>query len=219
MNTSILSHSFGRAVLILLTSNSLSAAILLGNYPPANDDITDTLTPAPFTINQIAADLTLPSGSDYTIDSVTLRFGNYRTDAGDVASVGFYTDNGNQPGTLVASLLSAPSSTSDTIGNFLFTPSGTITLSASTKYWLLVQGSAGSFDWHGANPGQTPTGAATWSLYKFSFDNGGSYFEISDRPSFEINATAVPEPEHYGLAIGTALVVFSVVRRKMRNPQ
>src|SRR5438552_8932827 len=142
---------------LCLACISTRAAVLIGNYPPPDDSIPEDIITGFF---QIAAGFTVPS-TGYTVDDVVLRLGNYDTTSGTAAAVGFYTDNGGVPGSLVGSLLNAPSSSSTAIGDFTFTPSGTVTLSANTSYWLLVDASNGSYQWWAPSSHQIPSGAAT----------------------------------------------------------
>ena len=103
----------------------------------------------------MAVGFTLPTGSDYTLDNITLQLFNYNTDGGDVALLRIYEDvnkNSTNPNSASAVLQSSleflnPSSSSDTLNNFTFTPTSTFTFLADTRYWLLVDETAGSYDW------------------------------------------------------------------------
>src|SRR5207248_1757591 len=106
-----------------------------------------------------------------------------------------------------------------TIGDFTFTPSTATPLSANTVYWLLVDASAQDYQWRAFSG--NPSGAATFgpSDYKTSFDNGVSYFTTGDTPTFNVNATPVPEPAHVTLAAAAGLLIFALCRRALNNRQ
>ncbi|MFN0077495.1 MAG: choice-of-anchor R domain-containing protein [Prosthecobacter sp.] len=164
---------------------------------------------------QLRAVVFTMGSQDYTVDNVILRLGFYSTIT-DVAQVGFFLDNGSgNIGTQVGSFLSAPPSTNNNVNNFTFTPDGPLTLAASTKYWLLVDGAAAAFDWFGNSPTISPTGsgASFNPLYRHSSDNGVTYATTNLKPSFEINGTAIPEPSRALLA---ALGLFGLILRRRR---
>jgi hypothetical protein len=141
------------ALSVAITVQGASAElIILGNLPPANDNFGAFIDAgiddmgSNFINVRRAVSFTVPSQS-YPVDHVTLRLRAYVTTAGDIAAVGFYEDNGmDLPGALVGSLLVSPPSASDATGQFDFTPAGPLTLAASTKYWLLVDASAGEYE-------------------------------------------------------------------------
>jgi len=204
---------------LLSLSAAAHAAILLGNYPQINNNLS-------FSIGgqfQLAVSFTTPN-QPYDVDSITLRLSDY-TSALDTPAVGIYTDNADAPSTtLIGALFTNPNSPSTGINDFPFNANGSVPLSANTKYWMLVDASAGSFLWRASdsdNPNpRTPTGDATFGRFALSFDNGASYNDPNTAPynflhTFQINATAVPEPVHVSLAIGIALLAFAFYRRMM----
>jgi hypothetical protein len=90
-------------------------------------------------------------------------------------------------------LFTNPTSSSDTVNNFTFTPTSTFTFAADTLYWLLVDATAGdNFNWNTNDPAVTPIGISgiTFNSYQFSDDNGTSYGNSTIFNSFDINATA-----------------------------
>ena len=154
----------------------------------------------------------------YTVDSVILTLSFYNT-ATDVARVGFFLEGANNltPGAQVGSFLTAPSSSSDAQANFTFLPSGSLTLQANTKYWLLVDRGAGEFRWTGSSSDVTPSGtAATFGYFRVSSTNGSQYATSSLINAFRINGTqvtAVPEP---GTLLPAALLVMGALLRRRR---
>jgi hypothetical protein len=91
----------------------------------------------------------------HTLSSVTLRLGNSQT--GD-ATLALYSNAGLEPGSQLA-VLSSPSTFPGEPGPVTFTAAGTISLSASTSYWLVLRPSVGQFEWtfsdnsNGTGPG------------------------------------------------------------------
>ena len=153
----------------------------------------------------------------YAVDSVILSLSQYSTTGGDVAAIGFYTDNGGIPGTLVTSLLTNPASSSTEAASFTFTvPTGGISLSADTTYWLQVARSAGDFRWNSGR-GATHSGLATFGGYK-GRSSSGQWSTISRTMLFSIEATAVLEPEEYAAVAAAGLLGFGLWRRARRHP-
>jgi hypothetical protein len=186
----------------LAISSSASAVTLFGNYPPTNDNSSNTVDLSA----KKAVGFTLPTGSNYTLDSITLRLGDYQS-ATDNPLLQIYADaakNSTDPnGAIIQSVaFTKPTSNSDSINNFTFTPTSTFTFSADTRYWLAVSNTSDSFTWRASSPGVTPTGIAgiTNNGYRFSANSGTSYGTNSSLlNTFQINATAasataVPEP-------------------------
>jgi hypothetical protein len=195
-------HAIVVAVFVLNAAQySHAELIILGNLPPANDNFGAAIDAgiddvgSNFINVRRAVSFTMPSQS-YPVEHVTLRLRAYVTTAGDVAAVGFYEDNGmDLPGAPVGSLLLGPPSASDATGQFEFTPADPLTLAASTKYWLLVDASAGEYQWQGSSPDIVPTsqvGAVfveEVTLHGNTPDDRG----VDEILSFEI-VTNVPEP-------------------------
>jgi hypothetical protein len=61
---------------------------LIGNYSSTNDSNGTSIGSSA----QKAVGFTLPTGSDYTLENITLRLNNYNTDGGDVALLQIYQD-------------------------------------------------------------------------------------------------------------------------------
>ena len=118
---------------------------------------------------------------------------------GDVARLQIYADaarTSTSPlgATFQSVVFSNPTSNSNTVNNFSFAPTSTFTFAADTRYWLLVDTTAGFYFWRANNPSITPTGISgiTFNSYQRSTNNGASYDDDTTFNSFEINATAVP---------------------------
>lgn len=199
----------------VLCALPLHAATLIGNYPPSSYGGNVGVDPS----QQPAVAFTTP-GLSYDIDSVTLKLDGYIS-ASTTPLVGFFTDAGGQPGSLVGSLLTNPSSVSGSTADFVFLPAATLTLSPNTTYWLLVDASAGSYGWAVSGSDtptpRTPVGEATFVAYKIGIDDGAEYVDDSPIPSFTISATAVPvpEPSQYALMLtGLGFLGFARWRRR-----
>ena len=156
-------------------------------------------------IAQKAVGFTLPTGTSYQLDNIVLRLFNYNTVTdGTVALLQIYADpnrgstSPKGPGTILQSVLfTNPSSRSNVANNFTFAPDPTtpFTFAANTRYWLLVDATAGNYTWRSNNTGITPAGVATFispAGYQISNDNGVNYASSTVFNSFNINATAVP---------------------------
>ncbi len=179
----------------LALANPAEAISLIGNYSFTNDGIGIGIESG--TGIQQAVGFTLPTGSGYQLDNIVLRLNNYNTTTGDVALIQIYADaakNSTSPlgATLQSVLFSNPISSSTAVNNFTFTPTSTFTFAADTRYWLLVDATAGNFDWRANNPNITPTGVSgiTFNGSRFSMTNGTSYVTGAVVNSFDINATA-----------------------------
>jgi len=188
----------------LAFSSSAEAINLIGNLP-SNDlegfPIDDGGT-------QVAVGFTLPVGVGYQLDNIVLRLGNYSATEGDVALLQIYADaakNSSSPleATLQSVFFTNPISNSAAINDFTFIPTANFTFAADTRYWLLVDATSDFYVWNGSSPAVTPTGVAAFNSYQVSFDDGGSYFNDTNRYSFQVNATPVPfdfSPQ-FGIAV------------------
>jgi hypothetical protein len=131
----------------------------------------------------------------YKLDNIVLRLFAYNTST-DVALLQIYADaakTSTSPlgATLQSVLFANPTSASNAVSNFTFTPTSNFTFAADTKYWLLVDATSGNYIWNGSNPAVTPTGVATFNSVQFSTDNGVGYSNFAtNRYSFQVNATA-----------------------------
>ena len=204
---------------ILAVSNPADAISLIGNYSSTNDLSGSGLA----LTSQRTVGFTLPTGSDYTLDSISLRLGAYNTTAGDVALLQIYQDVNrnsiNPKGAVLQSLLfTNPISSSDTVNNFTFAPTSTFTFLANTRYWLLVDATAGDYSWLANSPFITPTGISgiTSNGYQFSNNNGTSYATSSFFNSFDIQATQVATavPFDFDPSFGVAVLGGGWLLRK-----
>lgn len=94
------------------------------------------------------------------LTSVTLMLANTGSGA---ATLSVYSNSTLSPGTLVGTLTS-PSSYASSLAATTFTASSTITLQASTTYWVVLQANSGTFawSWTGDNTGDGSRYMHTW---------------------------------------------------------
>jgi hypothetical protein len=176
-----------------LLGTTASAAVVIGNYPPANDG---TQSAGLNLTRRKALSFTMPAGDAYNITSVTLRLGNYLTpDDNVLLEIRDHTGVTTAPGAAVLGTFTAPGSGSTAVGDFVFTPNGTVTLQAATSYWIYVYGDVGAFDWKASNPGITPTGIATYGGSSlFTSNSGTTWSNSSGLNTFQIDGELVPAP-------------------------
>ena len=134
---------------------------------------------------------TLPAGNNYSLDNAILRLGSYET--GDAPLVQIRNDvGGSDPGSTVLANFTNPTPQGEGVFNYTFTPTGPLTFTAGTKYWLYVTSASGEFSWNASGPSTTPTGIATSSGARFA--SGASFFDSTVFNSFQINATEITGP-------------------------
>lgn len=195
------------AVATVLSATESRSAVLISNLPDTYSGFSTVGNTA-----ALAVSFRTPSVA-YSVDSVTLSLSSYSTTGGDVAAVGFYTDNGGVPGTLVTTLLNNPASSSTAVASFTFTaPSGGISLSPDTTYFLQVDRLQGSFRWN-IGGGTPPSGLATFGAY-VTFDRPTSTWTSSSSVKlFSIEATSVPEPQGFTAALAAGLLGLGLWRQ------
>lgn len=150
-----------------------------------------------------------------------MRLQNYNTVGGDVALIQIYADaakTSTSPleAVLQSVLFNNPTSSINLVNNFTFTPTSTFTFAADTRYWILVDATAGAYDWRANSPAVTPTGISgiTFNSYQLSGDNGSTYSNSALFNSFDINATAVPVPFEFEATSGLAMLGGAWLLRK-----
>ncbi|HVU38562.1 MAG TPA: choice-of-anchor R domain-containing protein [Opitutales bacterium] len=131
--------------------------------------------------------------------------------------VDIYTDNSGVPGSLFAALTG--STNPNTAGIFTYTPSGTVTLAASTTYWM-VEGSTTSTANYQPTYITTPNPFVKngWTItgnYTFTTNSGSSWGGgASDGPT-QYSIVVVPEPATFaGIAGVAGLGAAGYLRRR-----
>ncbi|WP_419548053.1 choice-of-anchor R domain-containing protein [Microcystis sp.] len=162
---------------------------MIGNLPQTNDINSNTIN----NTSLKALAFTLPAGNNYSLDNAILRLRAYET--GDAPLVQIRNDvGGSDPGSTVLATFTNPTPQGLGTFNYTFTPTGPLTFTAGTKYWLYVTRTSGSFSWQASSPGITPTGIATLSGNRLSFNGGSSFNNSFLFNSFQINATEITGP-------------------------
>jgi hypothetical protein len=200
-----------------------SAVNFIGNLP-SNDGRFTTLSSTSGFTNIKAVSFTYGSGLDYFFDDVILRLGDY--DTSDSFNVEIRDSAGANPGsTVLASLSLAPGETpqGSTNAYYRFISNSSFTFEASNTYWLYLSiagsaGNSGSIIWRSSLPTTTPVGIAAFGGYRFSNNSGASFASSNIYNSFQINATAVPEPLTILGAIA-AVGFGSVFKRRANKSQ
>ncbi|PZV22113.1 MAG: hypothetical protein DCF12_20950 [Snowella sp.] len=175
-----------------------SAVNFVGNLP--SNDGSSTILSSTSGTNIKAVSFTYGSGPDYYLDDVVLRLGDY--DTSDSFSVEIRNNAGTNPGsTVLASLSLAPGEIpqGSTNAYYRFISNSSFTFQPSNTYWLYLSiaassGNSGSIIWRSSLPTTTPVGIAAFGGYRFSNNAGASFANSNLYNSFQVNATAVPEP-------------------------
>ncbi len=187
---------------VALAGSAASADVIIGNYPFTNDS---TLSAGLSNLRVKAISFTMPAGPGYTLDSVTLRLGNY--DATDTVVAEIRSDNAGVPGAAVASI-AMPAGQGAVITDYTGAPTAATVLAGATTYWIWVAGIAGggTFDWRASSPAVPYTGAATFGLSRFSTNGGTSFTASTSLNTMSIDGTLVPAPASLGLLAIAGLV-------------
>ena len=128
----------------LVPSAAHAGLLLIGNVAaaPGGDyaEPIGNVQPGDEEVFQGAVTFTLPAGPDHILENVILRLHSTQSSVpAPVISLHRDDAGGTAPGNSLGTLVN-PEFTDDFVQDFTFTPSGTVTLSHSTTYWLLVDG-------------------------------------------------------------------------------
>ncbi|MGH6630815.1 MAG: choice-of-anchor R domain-containing protein, partial [Burkholderiales bacterium] len=113
---------------LLLLAPAAHAIVLIGTYPSVNDVSGSTVAALAGDFSK-AAGFTLPAGTDYTLDAVTLRL--QRNDLAATLQVDLFADVGGNPGGAALLGFTVPAFGLG-ISDVVVTPSAPVTLLAST---------------------------------------------------------------------------------------
>lgn len=151
------------------------------------------------------------------------------TDSAAGLSLSLYSNNAGAPQTSLgtfgagqsAGTMTANSTYASNFQLTSFTPTTqTIALSASTTYWLLAYfTSDGQFRMPTTTSTSETAGLTGWSIGDTYLDNqnGGGWNTISRAIEFSVSAAdapAVPEPATYAVVLATAMLGFTIWRRR-----
>ena len=136
---------------------------------------------------------TNPGG--YTLTSIDLRF---RTSSDtDTPTVTLHT--GSETGTKVADFTGPSALTANTAENYTFTPTTTVTLNASTEYWVLVEGGSVDTWWQFTSSNAEDSGhAAGWSISnghsRRTASSSNPFTSRDNAQALSVKATVNPPP-------------------------
>lgn len=163
------------------------------------------------------------AGSTLTLTDVIIELGQPSVDGTNSITAYVYSDSGNKPGSVFATIATVPhSSIPSTPGPVTFTPGSTITLQPSTEYWIVLSGTS-----VGANDGEwqlgsTDAGTGVSSQQHAEY-NGSTWTDFANNlftntiPEMEVDTTsATPEPATLGL-MGASLAGLAIAGRRRRS--
>ena len=166
-----------------------------------------------FNVNDMAQEFTTGANAGgYTLGSIEIRMNAGLTELSTPTVKVF---SGSATGTEVATLSGPPSLSTNTTQAYTFTASG-VTLSASTKYWVVAEGS-GSVGWtNTASDAQDTGGASDWSIADAgqtrAHDGTGAFSNLSNGRAFHIRVNGSPADStaptfHSATVDGTSVVI------------
>lgn len=198
--------TFFAALFLCLPAFPLSAAIAVSNLSEATTGGTGFAGPVATSFTTGSA---LPS---WDLESVALAFSRDFGNSADLITVEIHSDSSGVPGTNVATL------SGDLItipGTYLFAPLSTLSLTASTTYWLVLKDGNLSGDitrWNLTNSDDQSSALPGWSIGNDVFSNSGSWTNTGPTTGqFAINV--VPEPS---AALLAGLGALSLAFRRRR---
>jgi len=155
--------------------------------------------------------------SSAALETVTLLLADSIAGAPDVD---LYSDGLLAPGALIAQLTS-PATFSTALSDTSFTANG-VTLAADTTYWIVLEASAGAFDWSWTDD-NTGTGIGYQGTWGTSLDGGSTWYTHTVFPTqFSVTtsastAAATPEPSTWVLSAAGFLVGGGVLRKRIKT--
>src|SRR5215216_3094444 len=155
-------------VLVLTTVLPAKAVVVLSNLG-AGDGISSTIKDS----IRRSAGFTIPAGSDYLFNSVTLQLANIGSTARTV-TVEIHADLNGRPGRILQTLSTISMAANAASASYLAVPSLPVMLAAEQTYWIVVYASNNT-QWIGSDPAQSPVGMFTFVGYQSSLNYGQSW--------------------------------------------
>jgi hypothetical protein len=153
--------------------------------------------------------------SSSSLSNVTLLLSN---PSAGIAEVDLYSNSLLQPGSLVGTL-NSPGSYSSELSNTTFSSSG-LALSANSTYWIVLKALSGEFDWAWTTD-SSGTGTGFQGTWGISTDAGSTWYTYAVYPTqFSVTTTAAtvtPEPGTGLLGITGLLVGIIVLYKKQKT--
>jgi hypothetical protein len=200
----------------------LAAASTIGRADVIYDNLSrisagsDGVGPGGLVVGPLYDSFSTGTGSGFLLTGVQLLLSNGGGSSG-TTSIGIYNNNAGtsppSPGSLVATIGTVTgSSLSGTASVWNVSLSSTLSLAASTRYWVgLATSNGASMQWWYASTNAGPGVAAEY------FSNStGNFANTAIGPyQMKVTVTAVPEPAACGMALaGLACGGYSMFRRR-----
>lgn len=172
-------------VLVLIVALPASAIDVFSNTG-GSDGTASTVN----TTTNVAVGFTVPSGNDYTLNSITLQLANPGSTARSVTPA-IYTNSGGNPGTLIQSFNAINLAGSATSAGYTVSPAAAVTLTNGQTYWIVVSATNNS-SWEGTNPLTSPLGTFVFVGYRRTSSGGASWATTtSPENKISIDATEI----------------------------
>ena len=180
----------GNTAAIQATSIYTAMAVLVSNIGQAEEDVME------FGFHDVAQPFTTGThAAGYTLTSIQLRLDT--TTGTTPPTVRLHS--GSATGTRVATFAGPASLTPNSTANYPFTPTGTVTLSMGTTYWVVAEGgSSGVSWWTTVSDDEDATSAVDWSIGNTgesrTASSPGSFTTIASGQSYQMRVNGTPGP-------------------------
>ena len=180
----------GNTAAIQATSIYTAMAVLVSNIGQAEEDVME------FGFHDVAQPFTAGThAAGYTLTSIELRLDT--TTGTTPPTVRLHS--GSATGTRVATFAGPASLTPNSTANYPFTPTGTVTLSMGTTYWVVAEGVSSRVSWWTTvSDDEDATSAVDWSIGNMgesrTASSTGSFTTIASGQSYQMRVNGTPGP-------------------------